>query len=397
MKILHVVTCLKKGSGGAAEVVPKICEVQLQNGDQTQIAFLFDPEVADSVMSAQKVGVGICWFKRLTGRWVVWNGIAYSPDLHKRLASYIAKCDIVHIHGMWQYPTWYAAMCARKLGRPYVVMPHGSLEPERLKISPLKKRLSGCFFDRKMLNDAACVWATAESERLGIEQYGVTAPIEIIPLGLDIERFGNEVRDEVFLSKMGVDVHKRTILYFSRITPVKGLDMLADAWQSLSREFHDWQLLIVGPDDRGYAETVKKMFASKCKVGSYVFHPPVYREDKITLLNSIDGFVLPTRSENWSISVAEAMASGKPVVCTKGAPWECLNVAKAGWWVDTSVQGIVCGLRKLMATSEEDRKAIGKNARKWICENLDWSVVSQKMHRCYENILSNDVKQNILK
>lgn len=161
--------------------------------------------------------------------------------------------------------------------------------------------------------------------------------------------------------------------------------MLAEAWGKSElgkRAGERWKLLIVGPDDRGYTEEIKKVFAAKCPAGSFEFRGPVYGDEKIKLLAGADAFILPTRNENWGIAVAEAMASGLPVVCTKGAPWSCLETEKAGCWVDVSVDGIQKGIEDVLSLSDNERRAMGGRGRKWVEENLDWTVIAKKMLDC---------------
>jgi glycosyltransferase involved in cell wall biosynthesis len=299
--------------------------------------------------------------------------LGYSSTFGKLLPGLVAESDIVHIHCLWQFAGWMASREARKQGKPYVVMPHGFLEPERLKVSRWKKRIMGTFIDRPMLDHAAAVIATSESEADGIRQYGVKRPIHIMPIGLDIEKY-----------KMS-SCEGKTLLYFSRITPIKGLDMLAEVWGQIDRR--GWKLLIVGPDDRGYTDEMKRLFARRCPAESYEFRSPVFGEEKYRLLSSVDAFVLPTRSENWSIAVAEAMVSGLPVVCTKGAPWRCLDEVKAGWWVDISEDGLRQGLSEMMKLTPEERIAWGQRGRKWCEQHLSWGQIAENMRSCYSRCL----------
>ena len=119
----------------------------------------------------------------------------------------------------------------------------------------------------------------------------------------------------------------------------------------------------------------------------FVFLQPVYGDEKYAILSSADIFVLPTKSENWSIAVAEAMASSVPVVCTKGAPWQCIEECGAGRWVDVSVCGIANGLGRLMSISDEERSAMGVNGRNWVEQNLNWGAIATNMVEFYKKIL----------
>ena len=137
--------------------------------------------------------------------------------------------------------------------------------------------------------------------------------------------------------------------------------------------------MIVGPDDRGYTDEIKKLFAAKCPADSYEFRGPVYGDEKFKLLADADAFILPTRNENWGIAVAEAMASGLPVICTKGAPWSCLETEKAGWWTDVSAVGLEKAIREMVTLENETLQAMGARGQKWVESNLCWNVIGAKM------------------
>ena len=375
MKILHVISSVYKEGGGTSEVVPRLCRAQQEAGHQVVIATV-DPdcEVSESARAAFAAGV----IHRAWPHWRFPPTLAYSPGFRKGISALVRAADVVHLHGLWQSPGWIAAAECRRQKKPYVMMPHGFLDPERLKISRWKKRIAAICFDRRDLKAAKAIVATSESEARGIRQYGLTNPIHIMPIGLDLEPFLPPVPHK-----------EKTLLYFSRMTPIKGLDMLAEAWARLAREVKDqgegerrWKLLLVGPDDRGYAEEMKKLYAAKCPPGGYEFRGPVFGAEKYKLLASVDAMVLPTRSENWSIAIAEGMAAGLPVVCTKGAPWSCLGEN----WVDISVEGIETGLRRILSASDEERAAVGAANRAWVSQNLDWGSIVKKLVDFYVKV-----------
>lgn len=275
---------------------------------------------------------------------------------------------------------------ARKYGKPYVIMPHGSLEPERLKISKWKKRIVGALFDRRVYRDASMVWVTAESEAEGVRRYGVTCPIKVVPLGLDVQPYEDSCRDVGLLKQLGVSTDKKLLLYFSRITKFKGLDMLTNVWAELSSEFPDWQLVVAGPDDyHGYRSEIEAQFNACCTKESFVFTGPVYGKDKFNLLKSVSAFVLPTRNENFSIAVAEALASGVPVVCTKGAPWGEIE-GTCGRWVDVSEDGIKRGLQEVLSASEDVRRTMGQAGRELVKHRYSWQAIQTIMTDSYAEL-----------
>ena len=380
MLILHVIVSVHKAGGGTSEVVPRLARAQKELGHDVALAVAHQGEVSNSAREAFAAGVVYKSYPRL--RFL--SALGFSPKLRKALKELVAKSDIVHIHGLWQAPVWYAAREARRQGKPYVMMSHGSLGPAALQVSKWKKKLVSFFVVRRNLNHSSGLVATAASEVEGFRAYGLDRPTHIMPIGLDFDAIDSGQCNEKLLQRLGCDVGKKHILYFSRISPIKGLDLLCEAWDKV--KCANWQLVIVGPDDRGYTDEMKALYASHIADGSVVFHGPIYGRDKFDLLKSVDAFVLPTRSENWSIAVAEAMAAGLPVVCTKGAPWHCISEVGAGAWVDVSVEGIARGLSEVMDASDDLRIEMDRRGRAWVEDHLQWSKIAREMVEFYGKV-----------
>lgn len=384
MKILHVIESLRKNAGGAAEIVPVIAEEERLCGNGVTMVTLESADYSETAVHAQKAGVKIVAYRRSS---VLPGILGFSWAYMKELDGLITSVDVVHVHGLWQFFGWWAALRTRHFGKVLVMQPHGSLEPERLKISRWRKRIVGTLVDRPLLRNADCVLTTAESEREHVIQYGIAPErVRAIPLGLHSEPYLSSKPDSGLLARLGVDVSKKLLLYFSRITQIKGLDMLAEVWRSLAYFHDEWQLVIAGPDDRGYTEEMRSLYARLLPAGTYVFTGPVYGKDKFSLLKSVHAFVLPTRSENFSIAVAEAMASGLPVVCTKGAPWGIVEKAHAGYWVDINVNALNDGLRKVLGSSPDERVVLGKNGQECVAQEYEWTSITKSMTALYGDL-----------
>lgn len=372
MKILHVVPGMRQNGGGVSESVPNSCRALAAAGHEVTIAVCEPDSVSDSVVAAEREGVKVCRFSgNVGGR----NPILFSWGMFRGLERLMRDCDVVHLRADWLFPIWWGARLARKLGKPYVMQPHGSFAPERLRISAWKKRPIGFLFEKPAVRGARAVIGTCEAEAAAIRAYVPGTRTVIIPNGMEVGLYGNDT------TARAVPGHQRTLLYFSRISQIKGLDLLAEAWAKVDRR--GWKLLLVGPDDHGYTDVIKKVFAEKCEAGSFEFRAPVYGEEKVRLLDRADAFVLPTRNENWGNAVAEAMASRLPVICTKGAPWECLEKTRSGRWVDVSVEGIAQGLEDVLSLDDRARMEMGERGRKWVLDNLDWAVIAAQMEKVY--------------
>lgn len=69
---------------------------------------------------------------------------SYAPGLKKGLKE--GNPDILHLHGLWRYPSVVAARWHRHTGKPYIVHPHGMLDPWAVRNSHWKKVLAGMFY-----------------------------------------------------------------------------------------------------------------------------------------------------------------------------------------------------------------------------------------------------------
>lgn len=391
MRVLHVISGLRKDGGGTSEFVPQLCKALMDAGESVRIVTgrTSCADLADSAINAIKHGVDI----RLCSRYNI-PGLSFlrvTREFHKELEDAVRWADVVHVHGHWQDPAWHAMRLSIKYRKPYLVQSHGFLNSERLKISKWKKRIISAVLEKRFLNQSAASIATSESERDNLVKFGVNVPIHIVPIGIDTADIDAADVNWSLLENIGLNPQKKTLLFLSRISPIKGLDMLANVWSKVHCKFKDWQLLIAGSDDRGYAATVKEMFRTKSEGNSVVFSGPIYGRNKVKLLRSVNAFVLPTRNENWGIAVQEALAAGLPVICTKGAPWSCLeggdSWGRCGWWVDASEDGILYGISKCFSCTDEERQSIGREGREYIKRSHTWQSVAEKQIMLYKDCI----------
>jgi len=180
------------------------------------------------------------------------------------------------------------------------------------------------------------------------------------------------------------------LLFMSRLSPEKGLDILIPVWADLvkSAPYKDTMLVIAGPDDRGYRKVVEGMIETY-DVGSQICMTGMVRgREKLALLRRADVFVLPSYSENFGIVVAEALACRTPVITTTGTPWEQLQEVDAGRWVLPREAELAQALRELLNMSQSERVAMGQRGQNLIQENYTWDRVVPKFLTVYNCILN---------
>ena len=108
--------------------------------------------------------------------------------LARWLLQHITEYDVVHVHGLYRFPTTFAAAIARRKRVPYLICPHGSLDPFLYKQSryslPLK-RLYERLFDFPNLNHAGAIQYTSDAEAERAAFLGLRAPWVVVPDGIE--------------------------------------------------------------------------------------------------------------------------------------------------------------------------------------------------------------------
>jgi glycosyltransferase involved in cell wall biosynthesis len=219
------------------------------------------------------------------------------------------------MHALFSYAALPASAFTRLAGVPYVVRPLGTLNRYGIEQRrPVLKRLSYRLIERRILDGAACVHYTSEAERREAEQLGHRARPAVIPNGIDLDGL-RELPGRGWLSRRSPSLTGRTvILFLSRIDPKKGLDLLLPAFAALRTIRPNVALVIAGDGD---AKLIGQLKAEATRLGidqDLYWAGFLTGEEKRGALADADAFVLPSYSENFGLSVVEAMASRLPVV-----------------------------------------------------------------------------------
>lgn len=273
-------------------------------------------------------------------------------------------------------PNVYPGIAARKSHVPYIVAPRGTLSEWAMASGSWVKKAFWPFIQKPALDPVTCFHATAASEYEDIRRLGFQQPVAIIPNGVDIPDLPPKLYSNT-----------RTLLFLSRIHPTKGLDILLKAWGALQNRFDDWEIRIVGPDSGdGYLPKMKRL-ATELGLKRVTFEGPLYGTDKLEAYRKSELFVLPTHSENFGMAVAEALASGVPVIVTKGAPWGELEQNKGGWWIDIGLGPLVACLEKALTVSPENLSEMGLHGRAWMKNEYSWDKIGLRMLEVYNWVL----------
>ncbi|TRX23004.1 glycosyltransferase [Flavobacterium franklandianum] len=358
MKVIHFIAGIDKNKGGTTEYI-RLVTSELKNYLEIIIATGISPDpIAIN-------GVKIKFFDTNIIRWFL---------MLKEFRQFLVdeKPDIVHINGIWSPENYGFQKQAQKLGIKVIVSPHGMLEPWILANNPIKKKIGLFFYQKKIIQSALRIHATAQMEAVNIQALGFSNPISIVPNGIDLSE----------IKKAKEQYGTKKIVYLSRIHPKKGIELLLKAWRNSDTK--GWTLEIAGSGKSWY---LKSLVQSSKDLDNVRFVGALYGEDKWDFLRSADLMILPSYSENFGIVVAEALAVGVPVITTRKTPWEDLEIHQCGWWIDLSVNNLENTLKKVFNTSTEILETMGNNGRKLVAEKYDIKTVAYLLCDLYKKML----------
>lgn len=369
MRVFQAIHGLDRNSGGASTYMELLAE-ELVNFSEVSVTVA----AVDSGNNIDIDPVVKTIYTRPSGP----PSFGYSSDYKGVLER--SDAEIFHGNGLWQYPVHAMAKFAQKKKKPYIISPHGMLEPWSLTQNKFKKKMLMTLFQKKDIKQSRAIHVTSELEASNVRALGFDNPIAIIPNGINTREF--------CVPQATNQREKKTLLFLSRIHKKKGIELLINAWEALpSFVKSTWQVRIAGDGERGYIDSLCNEVDSKNLSESIKFIGPVWGPEKIKLYQSADLFVLPTYSENFGIVVAEALSCGVPVITTKGAPWEELESHHCGWWTDVNQTSFLAALERALSMSPKQLKEMGQRGRGLVEGKYDIHIVAQQMIELYNWLL----------
>ncbi|MCK1735273.1 glycosyltransferase [Bradyrhizobium sp. 138] len=378
MKIVHVIPSLAPLHGGPTFVAMNLTKALADRGHDVHL------------VTTDRAGVpDLRWLDNVSVRVVKekFSPYAYAPGLARELKPLIPASDVVHIHGLYLYPTVLAAKLALRHGVPYIVRPAGALDPYHLSRKVLKKAVFDRLVHNRVLRNASAFHFTTEVEMEISQPRTYARKSIVVPNGLDvagIERLSQKGRFRKTLGKAG---SKKLVLFLGRINYKKGFEILIPAFATLRKSIPDVHLVIAGNDD-GHLSAVRALIeahdiAEDCTVTGFLGAP-----EKFEALADADVFALPSYSENFANALFEALACGTPcVISNRVNSWPEVAAAGAAAVIDTKVEDLVDALGEVLSSAER-RGALSQNARDFTRQNYDWSTIASKLEYEYQSLVN---------
>src|SRR5215471_983802 len=270
MKVGFLVSSVSREAGGLFQSVRGLAKVIGTTNADVRVFGIRDDQSAVDLQEWRPLCVET--FRPRVRAW------GYSNQLVPAMID--ADLDILSVHGLWKYCSVASHRWHQQTGRPYVVHPHGMLEPWALGNAAWKKRIAEALYETRHLRDAACLRALSQAEAQSIRTYGLHNPICVVPNGIDLP--------ELSENNPGIQSdNRRTLLYLGRLHPKKNLANLIRAWNSQHLNSDSWVLVIVGWDQGGYERELKQIAMG----ASVTFPGPQFGADKSKCYRTCDAVI----------------------------------------------------------------------------------------------------------
>lgn len=368
MRTLHVVRTIDLEGSGLTHSVLGLCRSLRELDHEVRVHALAlgrqgEPPVEVEVIAHRPARLGA---EKLGWSWAMWRALREDAR----------SADILHVHSLWNMPTVYGAFAVRGTRCRLVCSPRGTLAPHAFRWRGGRKRLFWLCGQRETVVGAACLHATAGSELSDLRAHGLRQPVAVIPNAV-------ELPPEAPRPPPG---ERRRLVFLGRVHPIKGLDILLDAWRRVQARFPEWELDILGPPEDGHelelAARIRALGCERVTLGG-----ARYGAAKWAAYRAADLFVLPSRSENFGNSVVEALACGTPAIVSDGAPWSGLAREGCGWWYPQGAGPLAETLGEALARPPGALAEMGRRGRAWVQRDFSWQRVGSMMQRTYEWVL----------
>jgi len=303
-------------------------------------------------------------------------GLGAIPELFKLCL----QAPVVYIHGIATWPSTLAAVFCTLLRRPFMVAVHGGLMPEHVDSIRRQKPHKWLFYKwltLPTLRRTIAVHCTGETEAEGVRNaLGKDVRVLLVPNGIDSRDF------QVVECPAGEGMK---LCFLGHIQQEKGINAFIRAWLKVRNPAD--RLAIAGRSvDDDYFEEFQALVEQA--QGAISYHGYLERSDVMDLLASSHFLVLPSgleeaegKRENFGHVVAEAMASGRPVLVARGLAWDHLDSIGAGFVFDRNEASVCAVLRKAQALESWEWGRMSWNSRYYAEQQLDPVKLGERVWR----------------
>ena len=383
MKVLHVIPGVAARYGGPSQAVLAMCRALMERRvDVLMVSTDADGPGRLSVTNGRPCeyeGVPTIFFPR---QWS--EAFKYSYPLGHWFKANVRDFDVVHVHAVFSHSSVAAARACRRHGVPYVVRPLGSLSSWSMGQKPLRKRVMWGIGVRQMLDGARRIHYTTLGEKDSSVYNAGPSRGAVVPLGAKVgEAVGQVTRSKQNFLAPGANPY---VLVLCRLHPVKNLELFLQAFLEVTQteKFRHWKLLIAGDGERDYVAHLKSLVPKGDE--RVRFTGWLDEKDKTVAIRGASLMALPSRHENFGLSVVEALMHKVPVFISRQVSLAAeIEAARAGWVVELEQSA----MEESLAAALEDtagRRVRGLSGYELAHARFTWPRVAAQLVEMYDSI-----------
>ncbi len=388
MKILHVIPSIAKVRGGPSVAVIQMVKSLRKTGVDAEIVTTNDNGrmVIDLQLRIlhEYEDVPVRFFSRFSPFVHAVREFDFSSDLTAWLWQHIRDYDLIHIHGIFSYPSTIAMAISRLQKVPYINRPFGQLCHWSLQQKRLKKQIYLNLIEKANLCSAEAIHLTSVQEQQELESLSWNLCSFVLPHGVSPLGVIANAREKLH-QMLNIPLEVPIILFLSRLHRKKGLDCLIPALSKLHNR--NFAFVLAGGGDPEYEAELDRLIQENNLSDRTHRLGFVGGEKKDICLQGADLYALTSHSENFGIAVLEALASGTPALVTTGVALSDLVKEKdLGWVVDLEIEAIANSIQEFL-DNPDIAKQKGDRAAQYVAEHYDWKNIALNLKSIYENIL----------
>ena len=366
MRLTHYLSVINREHGGVVRAVLDLCHHMAGRGHDLTLMTCDPTDVPGHWRNGQAGAPRLVTLKSGwgTGRWIGRTSL-------ERVASQLDQTDVLHLHGPWDRANLQLARLALQGRRPYVITPHGMLDDWSMGQKRFKKRIYHWLWGHRLLAGAAFVHCTAEGERDQAARWFGPGRAAVLPYMVDLDPYRQLPGPDLARCRFAAAaVCEPRILLLSRLHVKKGVELLIKAAAMLRDRRIGFKLLLAGPGEPAFVARCHSLVRQLDLTEQVAFLGMVDGQEKLSLYQAADLFVLPTHQENFGIVLLEAMACRTPVITTRGTDiWAELEAGGAVI-VERTPETIAAAMAQLLQDPAQ-RRQLGDRGRRHIFNLLE--------------------------
>lgn len=388
MKILHVIPSIAKVRGGLSVAVIQMVKSLRNTGVDAEIVTTNDNERMELDLQLRILhkyeDVPVRFFSKFSPFVHAVSEFDFSIDLTAWLWHHIRDYDLIHIHGIFSYPSTIAMAISRLQKISYINRPFGQLCHWSLQQKRLKKQIYLNLIEKPNLFSAEAIHLTSVQEQQELETLSWNLCSFVLPHGVALPGAIADAHEQLH-QMLNIPLEVPIILFLSRLHPKKGLDYLIPALSKLHNQ--NFAFVLAGGGDPEYEAELDRLVQENNLSDRTYKLGFVGGDKKDICLQGADLYVLTSHSENFGIAVLEALASGTPALVTTGvALSDLVKEQNLGWVVDLEIEAITHSIQEFL-DNPDMAKQKGERAAQYVAANYTWEKIALNLKSIYENIL----------